>query len=128
MKRGSFTVPLYGITIYIRIGKTSESIKTAANRMIKSYQEELIDCPIEGLVFTPDSNRSIQYIYLSEEHLSINTITHETDHLRNNIMEQCSLQNESDAGETSAYLNGYINEKVFQFINQHGLKIKYTNG
>lgn len=125
ISRGRFKIDIYRITIYIYICSDSEDTTKQANKIIRKYKEEEYTHPSEGLVFCPDDDTSINYLFLSVEDLSVNTITHETDHIRNNIIDHCAIVESDDARETSANLSGYINEKVFKFLQKKDIKFIY---
>ena len=77
------------------------------------------------LYFCTNKNHRKYYIILSLKDLDVNTITHETDHLRNFIISFNSILENDDAREASANLNGYINERVFKFLDKYKIPFKF---
>lgn len=125
LSRGKFRIEMYRITIFIYICPDSIDTTKEANKIIRRYKEEEYKHPSHGMVFCPDDDTSINYLLLSAEDLNVNTITHETDHIRNNVIDHCSIVETDESRETSANLSGYINEKVFQFLQKKGIKFNY---
>ena len=125
LHKGKFKIDLFNIKVNIYICEDAEDVTLESNKFLKKHKEKLITFPCHGLVFCPDDDMSTNHLFLSLNGLSVNTITHETDHIRNNIIDYCSIIETDDGRETSANLSGYINEKVFQFLQKKGINIKY---
>ncbi len=125
LKRGKFKIDVYDSTIHVIICKDVESIVIEGNKVIKKFKEEIVDCNVHALTFSPDLKPRTYYIWLCPDSLDINTITHETDHLRNYILDFNSINENNDTKEASANLNGYINQMIFRFIFSNGYSIKY---
>ena len=123
--KGKFTVDIYKMTVFIFICPNPWEVTREVNKLIRKYGEEEIEYNCHGVVFTPNDDLSLNYLLLSAEDLTVNTVTHETDHLRTNIIDYCSLVETSESKETSANLNGYINEKVFQFLQKKNINFTY---
>lgn len=123
--KGKFNIDVYKITVHICVCSDNHSTTKAVNRIIKKYNEESYNHPCYGIVFCPDEDTSQNYLFLSIQDLNINTITHETDHIRNYVIQHAAIEEKDDSREASANLNGYINEKVFQFLDRKN--IKYTS-
>lgn len=124
IKRGSFKIDVYGAVIYIILCKDSDSMLIEANKVIKKFKEETMQHSAEAITFAPNLRGGTYYAWFCPEYLSVNTITHETDHLRNYIMSFYDIDENNDSKEASANLNGYINQKVFKFLNANS-QIKF---
>jgi hypothetical protein len=124
LKKGSFKIDVYGAIIYMILCKDAESMLVEVNKTVRKFKEEEMFYPAEGVTFAPNARGGTYYIWLCPEYLSVNTITHETDHLRNYIMAFYGINENNDSKEASANLNGYINQKVFKFLSTHS-QIKY---
>jgi len=124
MKRSRFKIDIFNATVHMYIVDTDDDILKHGNKVIKRFGEEPIDFPCHGLTFTPDQRGDTYYIFLSKESMDINTICHETDHIRNYIIDYYDIDQASDSDEISANLSGYINQKVFSFIKKLGIEIK----
>ncbi len=124
IKKTKFKIHLYGAIIHVIICDDAESMLIEANKVIRRYKEEEYKHHAEAITFAPNLKGDTYYAWFCPEYLTINTITHETDHLRNYIMDFYSIGEKNDSKEVSANLNGYINEKVFKFLNANG-QIKY---
>ena len=125
IKKGRFVVDIYKVSIHIIICDTEESVAIEGSKLTKRYKEDSIDDPCFGLCFAPDLKAGTYYLLLAANGLTVNTITHETDHLRNYIIDFCSLAEYTDSKEASANLNGFLNEKVFKFLIKNKIEIKY---
>ncbi len=127
LKRGKFNIDVYESVVHVYICKNQDSVFKVANRIIRRYKEpkSVLDRPVKGACFSPDLAPCTYYIWLCLEYLDVNTITHETDHIRNYILDFCSIAENNDSKEASANLNGYINEKVFSFILNNRFKLIY---
>lgn len=125
IKKGSFKIDVYNYKVYIYICDNDDSLIETANKIIDKYKEPRIAHPCTASVFTPDLDLNICYLFLHQNDLGVNTITHETDHIRNYIIDLHSLTENTDSKEASANLNGYINERVFRFLVKNNFEIKY---
>lgn len=125
IKKGSFKIDIFNAVVHIYVCIDAESMVEVANKVIIRFKEEPINYPCEGLTFSPDLKGGTYYLFLYKDGLLINTITHETDHLRNYIMDYHSIAENNDSKEASANLNGYINEKVFKFLYKNNFELKY---
>lgn len=125
LKRGNFRVDVYGSIIHIVVCKDADAIQVEGNKVIKRFKEELVTYPVQALTFSPDLKGGTYYVWFCPQHLDINTITHETDHLRNYILDYCAVNETNDSKESSANLNGLINERVFAFLNRNGFEFIY---
>lgn len=123
IKKVSFKVDIFSVKVSLYLYDTDDSMVIGCNRIIKKHGEEPMQHQCHGITFAPDDDGSIYYIFLSLESLDINTITHETDHIRNYIMNYFNISQDLDSNETSANLSGYINEKVFSFLKQYKIKM-----
>lgn len=117
IKRTKFKIDLYNATVHILLCKNAELMLEEANKIIKKFGEDIMEHPAEGISFTPDIKGSDYYLFFCPEYLSVNTITHETDHIKNYIMDFYGINENNDSREVSANLNGYINQKVFKFLS-----------
>lgn len=119
---------IYKIGVSIHVCDDEKEVLLEYKRLAKKHNEhkEADDTNYEmsGCVFNPDDSPYTFYLLLSRNNLDVNTITHETDHLRNYIMDVLSLYEDSEAKEASANLNGYINEKVFRFLKNSKIPFK----
>jgi hypothetical protein len=123
IKRGTFILDVHKIVIEIYIMATTKDVPRKVIELSKKYGCDYFDISMDACGYTatfPTTHAGTFYIILSTEDLSVNTITHETDHVRSYILEYLGLTE----GEESATLNGYINEKVFRFLHKNNLKIK----
>lgn len=124
IKKTKFKIDLYGATVHITLCKNADVMLEEANKVIKKFGEEIMDHPAEGISFTPNTKGNYYFLFFCPEYLSINTITHETDHIRNYMMDYYGINENNDSKEVSANLNGYINQKVFKFLNTNS-QIKF---
>lgn len=123
MIKGKFLLDMFKATIFIYICEDSDCTTKQANRIIKKFKEEIFTYKVEGTVFSPDQDRNLNYLFLSQEGLTYNTICHEIFHLTDNIIEHYSLVDKEDGKETSAIISGYLGEKIFQFLGKKNIKV-----
>ena len=122
LKQTKFKIDIYDVVVKIIVAKTPTDVNEQVKKLCKKHKDlHNDDTPYAGYTITFDNKT--YYLLLSEDSLSYNLITHETDHLRTFILKHISVSlNEID--EYSANLNGYINQKVFNFLIKHNYKIK----
>lgn len=123
IKRGTFILDVHKVVIEIYVMTTIKEVPRKVIELSKKYGCDHSDIAMDACGYTatfPTVHSGTFYIILSVEDLSVNTITHETDHLRAYILEYLGLTE----AEESATFNGYINEKVFRFLTKNDLKIK----
>jgi hypothetical protein len=125
IKKRSFKIDVFGAKVHMYMCANAEAIVTVGNKIMKKFGEEPIDFSVAGLTFTPDQSLDTVYIFLCPEHIDVNTLTHETQHILHYIMDYYNIEEQSDSKEVSANLSGYINEKVFAFVKSCGMEVKY---
>lgn len=112
----SFKIDIYDTIITVVILNTKEE----GDRYIKKYNKKnktnYEEGGFEGCVLEKN-NREFTIILMSS-YLSINTLTHECFHVQDAISDHNGLSEEGNK-EDRAYLNGYINEKVFKIVEQY---------
>jgi len=121
IKRGVFTVDLYKVVIEVTVLATAKDVSYKARQLFRKYGWDPSEVAKEcyGYALNFSQHPADFYILLTTENLTVNTITHEVDHVRQHIMNFLSLTGE----EESANLSGYINEKVFGFLQKNNLQI-----
>lgn len=125
LKKRSFKIDLFGAKIHLYLCASDDAILTVANKIIKRFHEDPVDYPVAGLTFNPDEQLDTVYLFLCPEHLDVNTVTHETQHILHYIIDYYAIDEQNDSNEVAANLSGYINEKVFAFIKDCGYQITY---
>lgn len=76
------------------------------------------DHDLDGMAINP-YNFTSYYLFLSEDSLNVNIITHEVSHLVDYILEDKDVND----GEARAFLSGFINEKIFDYVIKHKLLV-----
>lgn len=110
-------IPLYELEIVVIV---SDKIEEVINKRIKLKKWSSID-KVEGKVYgyaVSPGNLKDYCIFYRKENLGVNTITHEVSHITDFILSERGVE---DSGEAKAYLNGYINEKIFDFLFKNKL-------
>lgn len=125
LKKRSFKIDIFGAKVHMYMCKDNEAILTVGNRIIKKFKEDPVDYPVAGLTFTPDELLTDVYLFLCPQHLDVNTITHETQHILCYIIDYFNIDEQNDSNEVAANLSGFINQKVFEFIKYCGLSAVY---
>lgn len=116
--RKQLKIPNYNCTIHIMV--TDEIVKEA-NKLFKKYKApHRWKDAVEGTLITDDLQD--YYLLLNTEYLTYNTITHENFHAAMHITKDRGIFEE----ESQAWLNGYINENVFKFLEKK--KFTITHG
>jgi hypothetical protein len=105
-----FKVPIYDIEVRIIILEDGEDFQTVFPGLpIGGVTDEgVAHCMVD------DTGRA--NIIIEREYVDYDTITHEVYHLTCAILNNAGLVQSSDSEEAYAYLNGYLNSKVFKFI------------
>lgn len=120
IKRGKISIDLYDVDIEIYIVQTSKDVSDKVRQLCRKYKVGVDGVKDEACGYTATFLNGIFYLILCIECMDINTITHETEHLRAFIMEHRAMVDD----EASANLNGYINERVFKFLKKNNIEIK----
>ena len=123
VKKGTFKIDVYGTSVDIFIMDTAEDVVPQVEKIIKKHKGEIDDrdmiCDGYAVIIEEDPLKG--YLVYCRESLSINIITHETDHMRKYILDFKDIEDH----EASANLNGYINQEVCRFIIKAGFVITY---
>ncbi len=111
-----FKLQIYPATINVII---ADSIPEAveSNKRIKDYLGEDYSYG-SGMCLIEKSSFQI-FILLTNKELTSYIITHETLHAVEFITDKIGIYMNSDTIEAFTYLNGYINEKVFQIVEDY---------
>ena len=118
-------VEMYNTKIKICFFKNEHLLQIELIKIYKKLKiEEDTEILCEGLLFFHPNNSDEVYLYLTENHLTFNLITHEMYHLTNRILSQKGLRLTIDDDEHHAILNGYLNEKLIKYIYKKGYTIK----
>jgi hypothetical protein len=125
LRKRSFKIDVFGAKIHMYMCANSDAIVTVGNRIIKRFHEEPVTYEVAGLTFNPDEQPDTVYLFISPEHLDVNTITHETQHILNYIIDYYAIDEQNDSNEVASNLSGYINEKVFAFVKACGMEVSY---
>lgn len=122
IKRVTFSVDLYKVDIEVTVLNTSKDVAYKARQLFRKYGWDPGEVPDEccGYAANFSQHSGTFYMLLALDSLTVNTITHEADHTRSQIMTLMGITGE----EESANLSGYINEKVFRFLHKNNLEIK----
>lgn len=125
IKRGYFNIDVYKVKVNIYICEDSKKVTEKVNAILKKAKDkDRISFNCKGYTMNTESNQNVYHLLFSVKDLDVNTITHETDHLRNFIINFNSIIEDNDAKEASANLNGYINEMVFKFLIKNNIPFK----
>lgn len=124
IKRGTFILDMYKLVVEIYVMKSSEELVTKVKQLCRKYRvgEKDVQEGATGYTLTFSENPGVFYVLFSLGAIDVNTITHETDHLRTYMLQ---YQGVGGNEETSANLNGYLNEKVFRFLEKNNILITY---
>lgn len=115
--RSRFKIPTYNCVIHIIV---TDDIITEANKLFKKYKaptrwkEET-----EGALISDDLQD--YYLLFNTDYLTYNTITHENFHAAMHITKDRVINDE----ESQAWINGYVNENVFKFLEKKKFIIKH---
>lgn len=120
MHKLTIQVPVYQFKCIIVI---DENIEKRANAFIKRHKwnEDLLirdGDQVHGYALNPGLVHTY-YIFYSEESITPNIITHEVSHLVDYVMGDKGMNDT----ETRAYLSGFINEKIFDYVLKNNLLI-----
>jgi hypothetical protein len=112
-------VPVYQFKCIVIIDK---DIEKRVNAFIKRHKwnEDLFtdSTQVHGVAVNPGV-MDAYYIFYSIESVTANIITHEVSHLVDDVLEDRQINDT----EARAYLSGYINEKIFDYVIKNKLLI-----
>lgn len=106
-------IDIYGATINIDILESVEDCHSYIIELNKNHNKDYEVIKFEGCVF-PLANR-VYNLALLKPFINHNVISHECYHLTGLIADACDIEDENYR-EARAYLNGYINEKVWELV------------
>jgi hypothetical protein len=120
MNRLTIQVPVYQFKCVVVIDK---EIETRINAFVKRHkwsEDHLIKDgdQVHGYALNPGLVHTY-YIFYSEESVTPNILTHEVSHLVDYVMGDKGMAD----SETRAYLSGFINEKIFDYVLKNKLLI-----
>jgi hypothetical protein len=110
-------VPIYKTTVHVKI---APEIKKVINKFAKRTKQDIAipdDKDVHGYAVGMD-NSDNYYIFYDVLSLNANIITHEVSHIIDFILEEKQVEM---TGEARAYLTGFINEKIFDYVLKKGL-------
>lgn len=106
---------LYDTLVHVKVYKDRESLIKAYNKFDKKLNtQDPATEEFQGCVLSDPLDLTKIYILLNEYDLTISTITHEVYHATEAITRANGIEDE----ESSAILNGHLNEKVFKFLRK----------
>ncbi len=118
-----FEVTPYGYIVHLLAGdfnsKKGMQMLEAAG-VPAEVIESVIQSRFAGLVNTHDEDRNM-YVYIAPNKIRgyrtlIETVTHEAFHLTCRITERIQMPLTGDSEEAYAYLNGWLNTKIFELL------------
>lgn len=117
MHKLTIQVPVYQFKCIVII---DEDIEKRINAFIKRHKwnEDVLKEgeQVHGLAVNPGLVHTY-YIFYALESVNPNIITHEVSHLIDDVMGDKGMAD----SETRAYLAGYINEKIFDYVLKNKL-------
>lgn len=120
--RSTFKIDVYSSEVTVTIVTTTTEASNMARYILRKLKMESDSVEKKVYGYTIQKGRVGHIIFAAEE-LNINTVTHETYHMTEYI-EQFHGLVQDDNKEASANINGFLNEKVFQALDE--LDIKYN--
>ncbi len=126
IKRGKIKIGIYETVINMIIVPEDIRVVQQVKKILKKHKSE-IDADLDGglicngFAILLEQDPLIGYLIFSMESLTVNVVTHETDHMRKYILDFKDIEDH----EASANLNAYINQEVFRFAAKSGLEIRY---
>lgn len=118
-------VDVYDTILQIKIFKTYNDLIKALKKYYKKFNidhETSEYC--EAIIFFDDNNSNKAFLFIVEECISYNTISHEMFHLGNRILLYKGMTLKIEDDEEHAILNAFLNEKVIKYMNKKGYIIK----
>jgi hypothetical protein len=119
MQKLTIQVPVYQFKCIVII---DDDIEKRINSFIKRHKwnETLFKEgeQVHGMAINPGLVHTY-YIFYAIESITSNIITHEVSHLVDDVMGDKGMED----SETRAYLSGYINEKIFDYVLKNKLFI-----
>lgn len=119
MHKITIQVPVYQFKCIVIIDKDIEKRVNAFIKRHKWKTDPLADGEqINGIAINPGYVHTY-YIFYSIESVTPNIITHEVSHLVDDVMGDKGMED----SETRAYLSGFVNEKIFDYVLKNKLLI-----
>ena len=119
MHKITIQVPVYQFKCVVIIDKDIEKRVNAFIKRHKWSTDLLKDGEqINGIAINPGYVHTY-YIFYSIESVTPNIITHEVSHLVDDVMGDKGMED----SETRAYLSGFVNEKIFDYVLKNKLLI-----
>lgn len=121
LAKGSIFIDIYKVRMDIYVMNTSKDVVYKVKCLCKEHGHSGKDVMGDacGYTLTFSEESGVFNLVLCSECMDINIVTHETDHMRHFILEYKNIHDE----ESSANLNGCINEKVFDFLRTNNFTI-----
>jgi hypothetical protein len=119
MHKLTITVPVYQFKCIVVIDSDIEKrINSYTKRNCWEGEALKEDETVHGMAVSTKSSHNY-YIFYDIASLNANVITHEVSHLVDYVLEHKGIED----GEARAYLSGYINEKIFDYVIKNQLFI-----
>jgi hypothetical protein len=112
-------IPLYAAKAeFVITDHCNDFWKAMCKKQKISYVDD--DNDYYGLFFPVGK---VNYMAIHKDQINPFTISHEIYHATQNIMRSRNIKDE----EAHAYLNGFINEAVYKFLQHKGIALTYVN-
>lgn len=123
-KIGRIKIGIYETEIDVYVMNSAEEVSPQVAKILKKHKEKFDDSNddiCDGFAVLIEENPLRGYLVYCTEALTVNVITHETDHMRKYILDFKDIEDY----EASANLNAYINQEVFRLVRKAGFEITY---
>ena len=108
-----FKLPIYGAHIWFVL---DSDLNKARKKLDRYFGKDSENCNnFDGMVVY-EGNKFALLLTLKP---SVNTISHEIEHLTQEIAAQYDFDYSAEYGEPKAYLNGYLTEMFYDFLNKN---------
>ena len=126
LAKAKFNVDIYSTTIIVIVMANSKLVTSKVKELCKLHNADTVGLPNEcyGYTISFHEKTRVYYVLYSAVNLTYNTVTHEAHHLSKFIADFNNIK-EKEYAEAEAFLNGYINDRIFKILNTAAIPFSY---
>lgn len=120
-----FKVDIYGAYVSVIFTDTDQKgLKNLLKSLYKKFDENHEeDGAYDGCVFCPDADPYQYFVIFNTNVLSHGLISHEIEHLKNNMLDSFDYKMNTPDDELPANLTELIISKIYSYIKKKGMKV-----
>lgn len=114
--KGSFKVPIYNCFVYVII---ADNLLSSINYRLRVNDIGKLKEEPGAFFFNPDHCH--YYIFFNKKTIDVNFLNHEKSHVVEQILKDRGIR---AMDEVRSYLDGFISEKLNEFLKKRKIKLK----